>query len=145
MTTSFPIEVPLSGKVLGTLIKGWQVGQEALALILVGTISILAAFALALHGTDLVAVAFLAVGAALVGFVAWSFYIRVMLPARKASEAVRHNAPRLRGRQAALLSVARTRAGARDIGDVSAGLARHGIVHDLPQAREHEDAAVQDP
>jgi hypothetical protein len=37
-------KIPLSEKVLGVVIQGWKVGRAALALLIIGTISILAAF-----------------------------------------------------------------------------------------------------
>jgi hypothetical protein len=91
MTQGHLSKIPLSEKVLGVVVQGWKVGKAALALLVIGTISILA-FSLAMANHHLEAITFLGLGAALVGFVAYQFYIEAIVPAKRASTNLHQNA-----------------------------------------------------
>jgi hypothetical protein len=85
-------KIPLSEKVLGIVIQGYKVGKVALALLLIGTILIRAAFSLAMANKGMLAIIFLVLGAVLVGFVAYKFYVEEILPVKHASERLQQNA-----------------------------------------------------
>jgi len=84
-------EVRLSEKVLGSVIKAWGKGKEALTFLVIGTASILFAFFLAMSGKDLMAVGFLMVGCLIIGVVAYKFYKEAIVPTVVATEHMKKN------------------------------------------------------
>jgi hypothetical protein len=84
-------EVRLSEKVLGSVIKAWTKGKEALAFLVIGTACALFAFFLAMSGKDAMAVGFLVVGCLIIGVVAYKFYKEAIVPTVVATEHMKKN------------------------------------------------------
>jgi len=85
-------DVKLSEKIIGSVIRAWEVGGWALAILVIGAATVLMAFWLALWGRDALAFSFLAGGALMIGFVGYKFYVEAILPAKRASERLEQNA-----------------------------------------------------
>jgi hypothetical protein len=90
--TSDGAEVKLSEKVLGSVITAWKIGREALTLLVIGTVTILLAFWLAMVEKQGMAIAFLLAGCAIIGVVAYKFYTDAVIPVVKASKDIKQNA-----------------------------------------------------
>jgi hypothetical protein len=98
--------VPLSNKTLETVIRAWKAGKETLTLLVIGTIGILAAFALALKEANVFLVAaFLIVGFGPVLFIIYKVYVDVVNPAAKAKATIKQHAELLDAIQQATLQL----------------------------------------
>ncbi len=85
-------KILLSDKVTGAIIKGWQIGNAALAMLVLGAICIVMAFLLTLNKQDGIFVfSFLGFGAICVLFVAFEFWVRVIRPAMAAINQINDN------------------------------------------------------
>jgi energy-coupling factor transporter transmembrane protein EcfT len=100
-------KVALSVQVLGKVVEAWKVGKAALALLVIGALLILAAFGVALKGSEMMwlSLAFLGLGAVLLTFVAYNFYLEAVVPAKRASKILRQNAELLDAVQDAALQL----------------------------------------
>ena len=84
-------EVKLSEKILGSVIRGWEVGGYALALLVLAAATLVMACLLALWGREQPAIAFLLVGTAVLLFVGYNFYVKAIIPAKRATERIEQN------------------------------------------------------
>src|SRR5262249_14185162 len=85
-------EVRLSEKILGSVIKAWTKGKEALAFLVIGTAIILLACFLALFGHEGIAIAFLTTGILIISVVAYKFYVDAIVPTVAATEEIKNRA-----------------------------------------------------
>ena len=85
-------EVKLSNVIIGGVISAWKIGKDTLAFLVIGTVAVLLAFWLVIAGHDLMAVAFLLVGCAIIGIIVYRFYVDVVLPAADTSKRITRNA-----------------------------------------------------
>jgi hypothetical protein len=107
MTGQSDDKIALSVQVLGKVVEAWKVGKAALALLVIGALLILAAFGVALKGPEMMwlSLAFLGLGAVLLTFVAYNFYLEAVVPAKRASKILRQNAELLDAVQDAALQL----------------------------------------
>jgi hypothetical protein len=93
VSTARLAEVPLSDKTLGTVVKAWKVGGVGLTLLVIGAMTILSAFFIALSGrSNWLAIVFLIVGSAPIVFVGVSAYLQVIRPVAGAKKKIEENA-----------------------------------------------------
>ncbi|WP_456621239.1 MULTISPECIES: hypothetical protein [unclassified Bradyrhizobium] len=83
--------VKFSEKITGSVIKGWQVGGYALALLVLAAATLVMACLLALSGHEQPAIAFLLLGSAVIVFVGYNFYVKAIVPAKMATERLEQN------------------------------------------------------
>jgi len=100
-------EVRLSDRMLGAVIKAWEKGKEALTFLVIGTITVLLAFFLALFGRDVLAIGFLVIGCLIIGVVAYKFYSNAIAPTIDASKHMEKNAELINAVQDAALELTR--------------------------------------
>ncbi len=97
----------LSDVVIGGVIQGWTAGGALLALLIVGVVTIVFAFFLALKsGSELHATIFLAVGFVPILFVAAIVYLRAFRPARDATRRLKEHAEMIDAIQQTALQMA---------------------------------------
>src|SRR5882724_5692847 len=124
-------EVPLSKHTLGALVIAWKAGREALTLLVIGTIAILAAFSLAMTDRGGYAILFLVAGFALISLVAVKFYNEAVLPAKQARKQLEQNAELIDAVQEALLQLADIISKINEFALINA----NGIVAGIDQAK----------
>jgi hypothetical protein len=96
----------LSDKVIGSVVAAWKVGKADLALLVVGTIAMLAAFTLAMSGrNEYVTTGFMVAGFALVAFVTYKLYVDAVKPASRASRQIEQNSELMNAVQEATLQL----------------------------------------
>jgi hypothetical protein len=85
--------VKFSDQITGSVIKGWEVGGYALALLVLAAATLVMACLLALSGHERSAIAFLLVGSAVIVFVGYNFYVKAIVPAKRATERLEQSGP----------------------------------------------------
>jgi hypothetical protein len=116
---------------LGEVIRAWQIGGAALALLVLGGIAILAAFGLAIKGLVLLPVIFLIAGFSPIALIGYKIYFETVRPALEVTKKIAANTELLNAVQEAALQTATI---ARDFSDYALTHANE-IVTGIDQAK----------